>query len=450
MLNSNDYTAEPFRDDDVSPAHSDEALALRFADRHADDLRYVAAWGRWLKWDGSCWRFDETLHAFDLSRRVCREAANEANKASVQTALASAKTVAAVERLAKADRRLAATIDQWDADPWLLNTPSGVIDLRTANMRPARIEDYCTKITAIAPGGDCPTWLEFLRRVTGGDTKLIGFLRRVCGYALTGVTREHALFFLYGTGANGKSVFINTAAGVAGDYHTTAPIETFTASQSERHPTDLAGLRGARVVTATETEEGRRWAESKIKALTGGDKISARFMRQDFFNFTPAFKLVIAGNHKPGLRSVDEAIRRRFHLIPFAVTIPSEERDLQLAEKLKAEWPGILAWMIEGCLEWQAHGLQPPNAVTDATAAYLAAEDALAEWLDDCCWRDPKAWTASTTLFGSWNEWATKAGEPPGTQKRFVQNLETRGFIPRRKEYGRGFDGLKITPRAEP
>lgn len=209
-------------------------------------------------------------------------------------------------------------------------------------------------------------------------------------------------------------------------------------------------MRGARLVTATETEEGRRWAESRIKALTGGDKISARFMRQDFFEFVPAFKLLIAGNHKPGLRSVDEAIRRRLHLIPFSVTIPQAERDHRLAERLRDEWPGILAWMIEGCREWQSDGLKPPAAVAAATEAYLAAEDAMGEWLNDCCWRDPKAWTASTALFGNWTEWATKAGEPQGTQKRFVQNMEARGVVPRRQMHGRGFDGLKLVQRSEP
>ena len=194
-------------------------------------------------------------------------------------------------------------------------------------------------------------------------------------------------------------------------------------------------------VTAVETEEGRRWAESKIKALTGGDKISARFMRQDFFEFVPNFKLVIAGNHKPGLRSVDEAIRRRLHLIPFSVTILPAERDLDLAEKLKAEWPGILAWMIDGCLKWQATGLQPPAAVTDATAAYLAAEDATGAWMDECCERDPSAWAANSTLFASWTVWAAKAGEPIGSQKRFVQSLEARGLEPRREKSIRGFRG---------
>ena len=334
MLAPDSYTVDAFCED-RPPAFTDEALALQFADRFERELRYVDSWGRWLRWDGTRWRFDDTLAAFDLARRICREAAATCNKQKIAAALASAKTVAAVERLAKADRRLAATTNQWDADPWLLNTPGGIVDLRSGNIRPACPQDYCTKITAVPPGGDCPTWLAFLERVTGKDRDLIAFLRRVCGYAITGITREHALFFLYGTGANGKSVFISTIAGILAGYHTTAPIETFTASQSERHPTDLAGLRGARLVTAVETEEGRRWAELKIKALTGGDKISARFMRQDFFEFIPNFKLAIAGNHKPGLRSVDEAIRRRLNLIPFAVTIPPAERDLQLAEKLK-------------------------------------------------------------------------------------------------------------------
>ena len=174
-------------------------------------------------------------------------------------------------------------------------------------------------------------------------------------------------------------------AAILGDYAKTAPMETFTATQGDRHPTELAGLMGARLVTAQETEQGRRWAESKVKSMTGGDPIAARFMRQDFFEFTPQFKLLIAGNHKPGLRGVDEAIRRRLHLIPFTVTIPPERRDPDLFEKLKPEWPGILKWAIDGCLAWQRDRLTPPGIVREATAAYLAAEDAIAQWLDECC-----------------------------------------------------------------
>ena len=428
------------------PAFSDEALALRFAELHADDLRYVAAWGRWLSWDGARWQFDDTLAAYDLVRKVCRVAAAQCNKIKLASVLASAKTVAAVERLAKSDRRIAATVDQWDTDPWSLNTPDGVIDLLTGKLRLHRATDYMTKITAVSPDVDCsaPNWLAFLDRITANNDELIAFLQRMAGYALTGSTQEHALFFGYGTGANGKTTFVNAITGVAGDYHRTAPIETFTAAQTERHPTDLAGLRGARLVTATETEEGRRWAEAKIKALTGGDKIAARFMRQDFFEYTPQFKLLIAGNHKPGLRSVDEAIRRRFHLVPFDVTIPPEERDSDLGERLRDEWPGILAWMIDGCLDWQKCGLAPPESVTSATAAYLEAEDAMAAWLDEVGTRNVNTWEATKTLFNSWKAWADDAGEHAGTMKRFVQNLETRGLTPERRAHARGFRGFRI------
>jgi putative DNA primase/helicase len=358
---------------DRPPTFSDEALALRFAERHAGDLRYVAGWGKWVQWTGTHWRFDDTKLAFDLARRVCRAAAAECNNPKQASAIASAKTVAAVERLALADRRIAATVDQWDAEPWLLNSPDGAIDLRTGDVRPHNPLDYATKITAVGPRGDCPRFLAFLERITGGDRELIAYLQRVLGYSLTGLTREHALFFCHGTGANGKSVLLSTVAGILGDYHRTAPIEAFVATNGDRHPTDLAMLRGARLVTATETEEGRRWAESRIKQLTGGDTVAARFMRQDFFEYRPQFKLVIAGNHKPSLRSVDEAIRRRFHLIPFAVTIPPEERDADLTEKLKAEWSGILQWMVDGAGEWQAEGLRPPKAVPSPICAHSAA-----------------------------------------------------------------------------
>lgn len=436
---------EPGEQPDARPPEfTDDALALRFADRHAGDLRYVAAWGKWFHWTGTWWQAEETLLAYDMARVICREAAAACKKERLAVALASAKTVAAIERLAKADRRLAATVDQWDADPWLLNTPGGVVDLRTGNIQRHRPEYYLTKITAIAPGGEWEDWHRFLDRVTGGDEELQRFLQRMAGYSLTGDTSAHALFFAFGTGANGKSVFIDTIAGCLGDYHRTAPVETFTASSVDRHLTELARLRGARLVTAVETEEGRRWAESRIKALTGGDKIAANFMRQDHFEFVPQFKLLIAGNHKPGLRSVDEAIRRRFHLLPFAVTISPEERDLKLKDKLKEEWPGILAWALRGCLDWQSQGLTPPPAVKDATAAYLEAEDATAAWLEECCERDAQSWETSTALFISWKTWAERAGEFAGSTKRFVQTLESRGFQPKKTRTGRGFDGLKL------
>lgn len=407
---------------------SQDAAAARFAQKFHHNMRYVAMWGKWLIWNGQRWHEDQTLFAFDRARLVCRAMAQEAMSDEIARNLTSAAGVAAVERLAKADRALAATAEQWDADPWALNTPGGIVDLKTGELHPHDPSAFMTKMAAVAPGGDCPRWRAFLDRITAGDADLVRFLQRVAGLSLTGITRDHALFFGYGTGANGKGVLLNTATGMLSDYAAIATMETFVASPTDRHPTDLAMLRGARLVTAQETEEGRPWAESRIKAMTGGDPITARFMRQDFFTFTPAFKLFIAGNHKPALRGVDEALRRRFHLIPFGVTIPPGERDPELPEKLKAEWPGILKWAIEGCLEWQRVGLAPPPAVSGATAAYLEAEDSVAAWLDERTRKVGWGGDETSRLFADWAGWAKARGEEPGSTKRFVQNLAARGF----------------------
>jgi putative DNA primase/helicase len=249
---------------------------------------------------------------------------------------------------------------------------------------------------------------------------------------------------------------LNTLVGVMGDYAAVASMETFTASTTDRHPADLAMLRGARLVAAQETEEGRRWAEARIKALTGGDPITARFMRQDFFTFMPQFKLFIAGNHKPGLRNVDEAIRRRLNLIPFAVRIPPDERDPDLAEKLKGEWPGILKWAITGCLDWQKERLAAPQAVTTATDDYLEAEDAIGQWIAECCVVEGQILggqsvkrdlhTTTAQLFGSWKKWAEQAGEFVPSMKRFSQTIHARGFVPKRQDgTGKaGFAGIEV------
>jgi putative DNA primase/helicase len=428
----------------ISPQFADDTLALTFSKLHADNLRFTAAWGKWSIWDSFRWRRDDTMRVFDLARCVCRSASSTCRDEYLAIRVASAPTVAAVERLARADRRHAATVDQWDADPWSLNTPAGVVDLRTSVIRPAMREDYCTKITTVAPGGPCTLWLEFLRRITNGDVEMQRFLQRICGYALTGDTRENALFFLYGTGANGKTVFISTISGVFGDYAKTAPIEAFIVSQSDRHPTDLAGLQGARLVTAIETEEGRRWAESKLKAITGGDRIAARFMRQDFFEYSPQFKLLIAGDHKPSIRTVDEAMRRRFNLLPFTVTIPKKDRDPKLTEKLRAEWGGILQWAIEGCRAWQQEGLNPPSIVTEATSDYLADEDTLGRWLEERCNLGKQNSATIAELFGDWSKWCGDNGEHRGSQKSFSQNLEARGFTRVRSAGARGFRGLDL------
>jgi putative DNA primase/helicase len=438
---------------DSAPSFSEEHLALEFAKAHALDLRYVHLWGHWLAWNEKLWVHDNTLHVYDRIRVQCRQTALQAahDRATKHLArgLASAHTVADVEHLVRSDRRIAATTEQWDANPWLLNTPGGSVDLHTGKLRASRREDYSTKITSIVPAirADCPRWFKFLDRIMDGDQELIAFLQRIAGYSLTGITAEHALFFLHGIGANGKSTFVNTLRGIMAGHATTAATEIFMASNIDQHPTGLADLRGARMVAATETEEGRAWAESRIKYLTGGDEVKARFMRMDFFTYTPQFKLLISGNHRPSLRSVDPAIRRRFNLIPFAVEIPEQERDKDLPEKLRKEWPAILRWMIEGCIAWQRGGLNAPKAVRDATADYLAAEDALALWLAECCETDRADHTATTAdLYANWKEWTESVSESPGSVKAFAQKLTDRKF--RRWEHPtnrrQGFSGIRL------
>jgi P4 family phage/plasmid primase-like protien len=358
--------------------------------------------------------------------------------------IASARTVAAIERLAKADRKHAATHEQWDANPWLLNTPRGIVRLTDGVLLPHDPAQHMTRVAAVTPYGDCPLWLRFLNEITNGDTDLQTYLQRVAGYALTGIVREHAMFFAYGTGGNGKGTFINTIQAILGDYAIVANIETFTETQFSRHLTELARLQGARLVVAQETEEGKYLNKSRITAITGGDPITANFMRQDPFTFLPQFKLFIAGNHKPALRVVDEAIRRRFHMIPFNVRIALAARDHDLADKLRIEWPAILLWMIEGCIAWQQTKLAPPDSVLAATTDYLEAEDVTAAWMEECCRVAPHCGAPSTELFKSWTKWAKAAGEVPGSQKRFSASLTTRGFAPRKSHGTMMFDGISL------
>jgi putative DNA primase/helicase len=429
----------------VISAFSDEGLALQFADLHEGRLRYVAEWGRWYNWTGHVWKYDSTLLALDYARGVCRKVAMLAPERG--KSVASGNTIGTVLRLARADRRLAAETGQWDREAFLLNTPGGTVCLRTGDMRSHDRKDYLTKCAAVTPAsGLCPMWSAFLNRIFDDDEQLIGFVQRILGYALTGCTEDHAMFFFYGTGGNGKGVLLETVTGILEDYHAVAPTEMLMASKHERHPTEIASLVGRRIVTSTETEGGKRWAEAKIKGLTGGDKLAARFVCQDFFYFTPQFKLIVAGNHKPSLNTVDEAIKRRFHLVPFVVTITDAERDPKLAEKLKAEWPQILQWMVDGCLEWQEHGLAAPAAVREATAEYLAAQDTVRNWLEECLEvvPDDRQEVLSSTLFKVWQEWCAANGEYIGSNKALSQRLQALGFQVRRTNKGAAVRGVKV------
>lgn len=417
---SEDAAEDPIPDDIEL---TEDGVALEFMKAHRDQLRYCHDTGRWYVWTGSHWQANRDHLAFHWARNLARKLNRNAE---FKTKAITGKTAFAggVEKFAQRDRNFAVTADIWDRDAFLLGTPGGTVDLKTGQLREARREDHITKAAAVAPAAamDCPTWFAFLNQATAGDAHLIRFLSQWAGYCLTGSTREHALLFIYGPGGNGKSVFLNTVAGILADYCTTAPMDTFTSSPGDRHPTDLAMLRGARLVTATETEEGRAWAEAKIKQMTGGDPVTARFMRQDFFTFTPAFKLTIAGNHKPALKNVDDAARRRFNVVPF--THKPEKPDRDLEAKLRAEWPGILRWMITGCLDWQRNGLDRPAVVTEATAEYFEAQDTIGRWMAERCVLAPHLEVKPGLLAADCRTWAAENGEAPPSAPQLRSALE--------------------------
>lgn len=260
---------------------------------------------------------------------------------------------------------------------------------------------------------------------------------------LTGVIREHAFLFLYGPGGNGKSVLLNTLAAVMGDYATSANMDLFTITRGEQHPTGLASLRGARLVTAQETEAGQVLAEARLKATTGGDRIKARFMGRDFFEYSPVFKLVMAGNHRPVIRNPDDAMRRRLHLLPL-VYKPATP-DGGLPDRLMEEAPGILAWAIQGCALWQRYSLGMPQAVQDATADYFAEQDSIAHWLGEQCEAVPGARTASSALFRDWQGWARNRGEEPGTIKAFSAAME-KHHAKKKTTASTNFVGVRLRP----
>jgi putative DNA primase/helicase len=403
---------------------TEHGVALAFVSQYRNRLRYCHDTGAWFQWNGAHWRRDRKSAAFSCCRELVAKANRDA-EFKTQAITGKAAFVAGAERFARADPVLAVTADAWNPDPWLLGTPGGTVDLRTGALRPAMLEEMITRTTAVVPAAvaDCPKWLVFLEQATGHDVDLIGFLQRWCGYCLTGLTREHALLFIYGPGGNGKSLFLNAVSGILGDYHATAAMDTFTDGGS-RHLAFLAMLAGARMVTAAETEEGGAWAETKIKEMTGGTLVTANFMRQNPFSYLPQFKITISGNNKPVLRTVDDAARRRFNIVPF-LHKPLHP-DSTLEEQLRAEWPGILRWCIDGCLKWQQLGLQRPKVVLDATADYFEAQDAFGRWIGECCDLDPSGVHRERAgiLLSSFTAWCARSGEPVTDNRRLRGQLE--------------------------
>lgn len=427
---------------------SDDDLALRFAERFRDRIRYAPARKLWMVWTGIIWRPDETRVIVDLVRKSLRIDASLLDDVAARRRLCSDRTITAVEKLARADRTLATAEADWDRDVMSINTPAGVLDLVTGEMSPHVSGQLLTRVAGASPGGACQTWERFIAVVTGEDPDLAAYLQRVAGYCLTGSMAEQVFFFLCGSGANGKSVFISMLSHVLGGYAATAALDTFTSSTGDRHPTDLAGIARARAVFVTETEHGKAWAEGRIKAITGGDRLRVRFLYRDFFEVDPAFKIMVAGNTRPQLTGVGEAMRRRLHLVPFSVTIPPEARDRTLLDRLKGETDGVFRWMMEGCKAWQQIGLAPPVRVTEEAQSYFRDEDVVGQWLDEACIRAPDQQALSLVLYTSWREWAEARGLPPWSQRWLGEELRTRGFLAGRVHKGRIWIG--VAPRGCP
>jgi putative DNA primase/helicase len=426
----------------TEPTIGDIANGRRFVQMHGENVRYVPPWKRWLTWDGVRWSKDVDV-AVERMAKETSDTIWDVAKSGNSTALAAeAKRIQGVSGLramletARSEVEVVVQPHMLDADPWLLNTPSGTIDLRTGDLAKARREDLITKVTAACfdPGASCQRWEQFLGEVfvkpdLSTDRELIDYIQRLAGYSLTGSTKEQMFAILHGTGANGKGVFTNTLYYALGDYSRVIDANTLLSKKSEDHPTGMANLFGRRLVVSAETDAGRRLNEALVKNVTGSDPISARRMHEDFWEFTPTHTLMLATNHKPEIRGTDEGIWRRIHLIPFNRAFPANQQDPDLENALQTEAPGILAWMVRGCLEWQRVGLRPPPAVVEATKEYRQESDQVARFLGDCCVTDNRsAFIPVGALFEAYTGWCAREGEEPLSGTAFGRELTTRGF----------------------
>jgi putative DNA primase/helicase len=416
---------------------TDLGNADRFVVQHGYDVRYCYPWRTWLVWTGARWERDDSGKVHRLAKETVRsiyQEAADAESESHRKELAKHATGSEAEARIRAMLELAkseipASPDELDADPWVLNCKNGTIDLvGSGELMAHRREDLITKIapTEYDPDAEAPTWDALLQRVLP-NAEIRAFFKRLCGYALTGSTAEHVLPILYGTGANGKSTVMGALLDTLGDYAAQAAPDLLIAKRNS-HPTELADLFGKRLVAAIEVEDGRRLAESLVKQLTGGDRVKARKMRQDFWEFEPTHKVFMAVNHKPTVRGTDTAIWRRIRLIPFTETIPPKEQDKKLPEKLRKERAGILRWAVEGCLEWQREGLQAPDEVRKATRDYRAEMDVIAAFIDEECVVAEHATATAKALYAAYKTWCEDNGEKPESQRSFGGRLRERGY----------------------
>ncbi len=420
--------------------NTDIGNGWRFSRQHREAFRYCREMNQYLAYDGKRWQPDQSAAeaaAKDTVRDMAASASGDPgkpeNKALLKHAMQSAtrSRIEAMLFTARSEPGMEIKAKDLDGDGRLFNCNNGTVDLRTGELHPHDPADYISKITNVdyEPDASAPTWDAFLARILP-DVSLRTFMQRLVGYALLGECREEVLPFLYGSGANGKSTCLNTVQEVFGEYAMQAPPELLTLKHGPSHPTELAALMGARCVLSVEVEEGRRLAESLVKQLTGRDSISARFMRQDFFTFEPTHTVFMAANHKPIVKGTDGAIWRRIKLIPFEVVIPETERDPGLQEKLRGELPGVLAWAVQGCLEYQRKGLGEPAAVRDATESYRADMDVLAAFIDEECVTAPGVWIKFADLYQGYVNWCQRSGVTAESKREFGNRLTERGYAP--------------------
>jgi putative DNA primase/helicase len=422
---------------------SEIELADCFVRLNIDTYRSVPGIGV-MEWDGSRWRRDLRLRQFDDVRRYCHGRGILATSAPDTKRVQTAKVVAAVVTLMRADQRIVALPDEFDADRMMLNTPSGIVNLRTLDIVP-HARQLVTKRAGIAPSFDEPTrWLQFLADVFEGDDETIAFMRRLCGYLLTGEVSEQIVIFMHGKGANGKSTMLDVLLYILGDYALKVPAAMLMAQRNERHPTDVAQLAGVRVAVANEISQGAHWDEARIKELSGDIRITARFMRQDFFQFDATHTFLVSGNSRPRFRVMDHAMRRRLVLVPFRRRFEGAARDLDMLAKLKAEASAILGWMAIGASLWAEDGLQIPASIRKASNDYCDAMDTFALWLAECCDLAVDANESSTMLYRSYSAWKQRRGESPVSQTLWGEEMSERDFESYRNN-GIRYHGISLT-----
>jgi putative DNA primase/helicase len=435
---------------------TDAGNARRFAAQHRDEVRYCHKWKSWLIWDGRRWRRDEDgaviRKAKETAKRIYSETTaapdEESRKKLSKHAMRSesALSIRHMVFLAQSERGIATHPSELDSDIWLLNVKNGTLDLKSGRLEPHKKEHLITKLAPVtySSSAKCPQWGRFLRQIMDCNDELIEFLQRAIGWSLTGDVREQKLFFLFGKGANGKSTFLNIIREMLGDYAKQAAPELLLKKFGNTHPTEIADLQGARFVVAVEIDEGRHFAQALVKQLTGGDNIKARRLYQDLEEFTPTHKLFVAANYKP-IVGDDDAMFRRLCVVPFTVSIPEQKQDKDLLNKLRTELPGILAWAVRGCLDWQKGGLQPPAAVVNATDSYRAEMDVIERFLSEQCTLGAKHRVRISTLFDVFTEWCERNGENLRLNSRaFSARLQNREFTTKHTNKGDVWIGISL------